>query len=75
MHKSILTVQEAINYQKVTYGRVVFGRDALYKMSRLGQIRVVRHGNRKLLIPITSIDDLMTGKYSAAVMQTSEPLI
>lgn len=62
MQKSILTVQEALVYQKSTYGRVVFGRDALYKMAKLDQIKTIKYGKRKLLIPTKTIDNLMEGK-------------
>lgn len=62
MEKLILTVQEALAYQKLTYGRVVFGRDALYKMAKLDQIKTIKYGSRKLLIPAKTIDELMEGR-------------
>lgn len=59
--KILLTVAEAIAYQRDVYGQVAFGRDALYAIAKAERVPTVRNGRRKTLFPIASIDQLMQG--------------
>ena len=65
-HPWIMTVSEAIGYQRDVYGRVVFGRDALYAVARAGRVPVVRVGQHRLLFPRTTIDRLLSGQETPA---------
>lgn len=60
----ILTIPEALRYQKELYGRIVFGRDALYAVARAGRVPVVRVGQHRILFPRTSIDLLLSGRQA-----------
>ena len=62
----VLSVQEAINYQRDMYGRVAYGRDFLYRLAKSGTVPVIWVGKRKLLIPISTIDTLMRGHQASA---------
>ncbi|WP_157451046.1 hypothetical protein [Deinococcus puniceus] len=62
MTKLLLTVPEAIVYQREKYGHVCFGRDALYAIARSGKVKIVKYRNRKLLFPTATIDLLMKGE-------------
>lgn len=62
----IMTVPEAISYQRDVYGRVVFGRDALYAVARAGRVPVVRVGQHRLLFPKATIDRLLSGRETPA---------
>jgi hypothetical protein len=62
MANLLLTVPEAITYQREQYGHVCFGRDALYAIARSGKVKIVKYRNRKLLFPRTTIDLLMKGE-------------
>lgn len=61
MSRKLLTVNEAIRYQRDAYGHVAHGRDALYAMARTNLVPVVRSGKRKILFPCSSIDLLLSG--------------
>ena len=61
MNKRVMTVAEAIQYQKEVWGRVVFGRDALYAIARTKTVPVVRVGKGRMYFPRTSIEALLNG--------------
>lgn len=60
-YRRLMTVHEAVEYQRRTYGHVAFGRDALYAIARTEKVPVIKNGKRKVLFPVSSIDALMTG--------------
>ena len=59
--KRILTINEAVEYQRTEFGRVAFGRDALYAAARANLLPVVRVGTRRIYIPISGLEQLMNG--------------
>lgn len=60
--KKLLTVPEALAYQKEHYGYVAYSRDALYALAKAGTVPVVRPGKRHLYFPISTIERLMSGQ-------------
>ncbi len=56
---ALITVTQALAYQAEQYGRVVYGRDALYAAARDGRLPVVRHGARRLYIPLKDLQALL----------------
>ena len=59
--KRILTINEAVEYQRREFGRVAFGRDALYAAARAELLPVVRVGTRRIYIPISGLEQLLNG--------------
>ena len=57
----LLTVHEAMDYQRENCGRIPFGRDALYSIAHRRLVPVVMVGARKVLFPPSSIDLLLSG--------------
>lgn len=64
---ALLSVKEAIEYQQHAYGRVVFGRDYLYRVAKSGLVPVVCNGRRRYLFPKATIDQMMTGGYRSVL--------
>lgn len=59
----LLTIKQAIELQRNRYGRVVYGRDYLYRVARSGLVPVVCNGRRRILFPQTTIDQMLSGQY------------
>lgn len=57
--KRLLTVVEAVDYQRDIYGRVAYGRAALYALAHSGSLKVIKNGKRKILFPIRTLDHLL----------------
>lgn len=57
----LLNAREAVEYQAERFGRVCFGRDALYALVRQGKVPVVRNGSQRLWFPRNAIDQLLEG--------------
>lgn len=53
--EALITVPQAIEYQTEQYGRAIYKRDALYAAARDGRLPVVRHGKRRLYIPLKNL--------------------
>lgn len=66
MQKRVFTVAEAIQFQKQEWGKVVFGRDALYAIARRRTVPVIRVGKGRLFFPRTSLEMLLNGMEGAA---------
>lgn len=66
MQKKVFTVAEAIEYQKQEYGRVVYGRDALYAIAQQPIVRIIRVGKRRIFFPRSSLDILLNGMEGGA---------
>lgn len=66
MQKKVFTVAEAIEYQKQEYGRVVYGRDALYAIARQPIVRIIRVGKGRIFFPRSSLDILLNGMEGGA---------
>lgn len=60
--KKMLSVQDAVQYQRDEYGRVVYGRDALRAAVRGNLLPVVRVGVRRVYIPASALDRLLQGR-------------
>ena len=60
----LISVSEALDYQREKIGKVVFGRDLLYSLVRNKRISTVRPGKRKILIPTVMIDKLLSGEIT-----------
>lgn len=58
----LLNIGESIEYQKTQFGRVVFGRDALYALAHTNAVPVVRVGERKIFFPKASLDRVLSGE-------------
>ena len=59
--KKVLSIPQAIEYQRAHYGCVAYGRDALYAVARSGKVPIIRNGERRIFFPVGSIDRLMQG--------------
>lgn len=57
--KKLLTVTEAVEYQRDVYGTVAFGRAALYALAHSGTLTVIKNGKRKILFPLRTLDQLL----------------
>lgn len=66
MQKKVFTVAEAIEYQKQEYGRVVYGRDALYAIARQPIVPIIRVGKGRIFFPRSSLDILLNGMEGGA---------
>ena len=65
LEKRLYSYQEAADYQRVAYGTVAYARDALKRMARAGELRIV--GTKgKHLIPRAEIDRLLEGDFVGA---------
>ena len=63
--KKLLTIPQAIEYQRREYGHVAYGRDSLYALAKSGAVLVVKVGERKLFFPTAALDRLLTGEAGA----------
>ena len=57
--RRLLNVAEAVDYQRDVYGRVAYGRAALYALAHSGSLHVIKNGKRKILFPIRTLDWLL----------------
>jgi hypothetical protein len=56
----LMSIPQSLEYQKQRVGRIVFGREALYKIAHNPQgKRVVWVGAKKCFFPKSTIDDLL----------------